>query len=90
MPKGKTAKDVIDYERNELGNKDVVPTGGADLSKLKSEHLTWVTGSKRSTQRYGKVSQVDTGGHSVQVIAKDGDGGMLIHPQHVLSKRIVC
>jgi hypothetical protein len=76
MPKGKTAKDVVAYEHTQLGNADVKATPGVDLSKVKSDNLQWVTGTKGAAKEYGDVSPVQVGDH--RVVATDTNGGMLI------------
>jgi hypothetical protein len=76
MPRGKTAKDVLDYEQNELGNADVKAVDGVDPSTVKSEDLVWVTKDAAAAEEYGDVSPVELNGH--RVVATDGDGGYLI------------
>lgn len=71
--KGKTAKDIIDYETKELGNKIEIKQG-IDLSKIKSENVRWLTRDKASAKEYGKALEA-TGG---EVFATDNYGGMLV------------
>lgn len=58
MPKGLTALDVLQYEQEELGNKDVVPEPGIDLTKIKSENLAWLTETEDQAREYGKWCQI--------------------------------
>ena len=76
MIKGLTAEDVLRYEREELGNKDVVPEPGIDLTKIKSENLEWLTEAEDQAREYGEASKLDL--QDYRVIARDSDGGVLI------------
>lgn len=57
MPRNKTALDVINYERHELGNKDLrVLMSEKALASIPAQRLIWVTKDKRSAKEYGEVS----------------------------------
>ncbi len=75
MPKGKTAEDVINYEKQDLGN-DIKVEPGINPKEIKSENLTWVTDTPEAAKEYGAVSKVsiDNG----RVIARDNYGGALV------------
>jgi predicted ABC-type ATPase len=76
MPKGMTAEDVIKYEQEELGNKDVVVEPGVDVSKIKSDDLAWLTETKSQAEEYGEAAPSDI--KNYRIIARDSDGGVLI------------
>ena len=74
--KGLTALDVLKYEQEELGNKDVVPQPGIDLTKIKSENLAWLTETEDQAREYGEASKSDL--KDYRVIARDSEGGVLV------------
>ena len=76
MPKGLTAEDVLKYEQEELGNKDVVPEPGIDLTEIKSENLAWLTETEDQAREYGEASKSDL--KDYRVIARDSEGGVLV------------
>lgn len=76
MPKGMTALDVLKYEQEELGNQDVLPEPGIDLTKIISENLAWVTETEDQAREYGEVSKLDL--KDYRVIARDPEGGVLV------------
>lgn len=76
MPKNVTAQEVLNYEQQELGNKDVVAEPGINLSEIKSNNLVWLTTTKKAAREYGKVSAVRLGNY--RIVARDGDGGVLV------------
>ena len=76
MLKGLTAEDVLKYEQEELGNKDVVPEPGIDLTKIKSENLAWLTETEDQAREYGEASKSDL--KDYRVIARDSEGGVLV------------
>jgi len=77
MPRGLTARDVLNYEIEELGNDpseyEVVP--GADLD-IASERLRWVTELESDAAEYGEPWEFGVPEH--EVIARDRFGGLLI------------
>ena len=77
MPSG-TAADIIQYEKQELGNTDVTPTEGIDLSKIPAKNTVWLTSTKEAAQEYGKPQSVSFPVGSYRIIARDGQGGVLI------------
>lgn len=77
MPEG-TAADVIKYEQEELGNKDVVVEKGVELSEIDARNLEWVTETEDSASRYGEVTKKTFKSGQYRVIARDNDGGVLI------------
>jgi len=76
MLKGLTAEDVLKYEQEELGNKDVVSEPGIDLTKIKSENLAWLTEAEDQAREYGEASKSDL--KDYRVIARDAEGGVLV------------
>ena len=76
MPKGMTAADVLKYEQEELGNKDVVAEPGVDLTNIKSENLVWLTETKEQAKEYGNVSKSEL--KNYRVVARDSEGGVLV------------
>ena len=59
-----------------MGNKDVVPEPGIDLTKIKSENLAWLTETEDQTREYGEASKSDL--KDYRVIARDSEGGVLV------------
>ena len=76
MLKGLTAVDVLKYEQEELGNKDVVPESGIDLTKIKSENLAWFTETEDQAREYEEACKSDL--KEYRVISRDSEGGVLI------------
>jgi hypothetical protein len=76
MPKGLNAKDIINYEQEELGNQDIAIEKGIDPSKVKSENLVWVTVDEESAKEYGDVTKEEY--PNSRVIARDSQGGVLL------------
>lgn len=74
--KGKTAQDIINYEKKELGNTDVVVEKGVNLAKIKSENTVWVTVDAESAKEYGEVVKQEY--PNAKIIARDGQGGVLL------------
>lgn len=61
---GMTARDVLDYEQNDLGNKDVTTTLSPDeLDDIPAANLRWVTEKPKE---------------NIRVIAKNNEGGFLV------------
>lgn len=90
MPKGLTAKEIIQYEATELGN-EIMVNNGIDLSQVKSKNLQWLTTTKEAAKEYGSVSEVVL--DNFRAIAHDNYGGVLVeenpkivHPPVELSK----
>lgn len=82
MPKG-TAKDVIGYEKTELGNDIKVEVPESELSQIQAKNLEWVTEKADQAADYGEVSPITVGAH--RIIARDNYGGVLIEKQPSLS-----
>jgi len=83
--KNTTAKDIVDFEADELGNDDVkigrqkAKELGIDLSQYSHKDIVWVTKSKEDAERYGEPDEVqEIPIESGTIIAEDGDGGFLI------------
>lgn len=74
MPRGKTAQDVVDYERNELGNK--INTYTDDLSMFPASRCIWVTLYADDAEYYGEVEAIDF--DNPLELAYDSDGGILV------------
>jgi hypothetical protein len=71
-----TAADVVRYERDELGNSDVVTVAGIDLASIPAKHLRWLTETRQAALGYGKVRREVLGRH--RIVARDGFGGVLV------------
>ena len=80
MPRG-TAKDVIDYEINELGN-DIKIVTDKDLNTINSKNLIWVTKDEESASDYGDVEPIEI--DKYEIIATDNYGGFLINKEKTL------
>ena len=76
MERNKTAEDIIRYETEELGNRDIVLLPNISMKDIRAEHLVWLTTSKKKAADYGSPHLVLLGKH--RIIAKDSDGGFLI------------
>lgn len=76
-PKG-TAADIIRYETKDLGNADVKAEPGIDLKKINAKNTEWLTETKAAAKEYGKVQEKAFPKDSYRVIARDGQGGVLI------------
>lgn len=87
-PRGATAKDVLDFEADELDNEDGkqgrenMKKAGIDLSKYPAKSIVWVTRDKKSAKRYkeeygGQIEEVEIK-NGIVVVEDDGDGGTLI------------
>jgi hypothetical protein len=77
MPKNVTAKDIIDYERDELGNDGVKVEPGIDPTQYPSHALHWVAPTRNAAKEYGTPEPMSFGPHTI--VARDAYGGMLIH-----------
>ena len=88
MLKGLTAVDVLKYEQEELGNKDVVPESGIDLTKIKSENLAWFTETEDQAREYGEACKSDL--KEYRVIARDSEGGVLIEELKSSMEELTC
>jgi len=87
-PRGATAKDVLDFEADELDNEDGkigrenMEKAGVDLSKYPAKSIIWVTRDKKSAKRYkeeygGQIEEIEIK-NGIVVVEDDGDGGTLI------------
>ena len=74
-PRGKTALDVVQYERDDLGNTIQSVVSDDVLRNVPSEKTSWVASTREAAAEFGDVSKVDGG---YRILAKDPDGGMLI------------
>lgn len=88
--KGKTAKDIINYEQKELGNTDVVVEKGVNPAKIKSENTVWVTVDAESAKEYGEVVKQEY--PNAKIIARDGQGGVLldISTPKISNETMIC
>src|SRR3990167_5444455 len=76
IPRGLTAQDIVNFERKELGNKDIKAEKGIVFKDIPSERLVWLTQTEESAKRYGKVEPVKLDNY--RIVAKDSDGGVLV------------
>jgi hypothetical protein len=56
MPKNATAEDVIKYEKDELGNKDIQVEPDIDLKKIDAKNISWLSDTKEYAQSFGNVT----------------------------------
>lgn len=77
MPIG-TAQDIINYERNDLGNLGVVAEKGVDLGKIDAKDTQWLTETSAAAKEYGKTEKVLLQEGGYRIIARDGQGGVLV------------
>lgn len=78
LPVSMTAKDIINYEKNELGNADIEIVTGKDLNLIPARKCRWVTLKRKDAAEYGNpITKYET--LSYEIIAKDKYGGILIH-----------
>lgn len=86
--RGVSAKDVVDYEADELGNDTrtqvtkALKTLGVPYNRL-AQHsfrdIVWVASSKKAAANYGDgIHMVKLPPHAV-VLAEDGDDGYLVY-----------
>jgi hypothetical protein len=78
MPKNATAEDVITYERDKLGNKDIQVEPDIDLKKIDAKNLSWLSDTKEYAQKFGDVTQELIREGTYKVIARYPEGGILI------------
>lgn len=76
-----SAADVLRFERDELGNADVVidPVIERVLDRVGAESVVWVCRTARDARRFGDdiVPVVLTADTRI-LVADDGDGGLLL------------
>ena len=82
---GKTAGDVVRYERDELENVDdfahITDEKLAELDKYPARNIVWVTKTFEDAKRYSTepdFSDIDEFDLTGEIIAEDGDGGYLV------------
>ena len=81
--RGRTAADIINYERDELGNDDtarafvVAKCRKIDLSKILASSLLWVTPKREIAEHYGDVRTIHLPKKTL-VLAADGDDGYIV------------
>lgn len=76
-----TARSVVDFEADELGNEDIreqaVKSGWYDqLEFYPADNIVWVTLAREQAERYGKPERFKIPRGSI-VIANIGDDGIL-------------
>lgn len=75
MPRGISIRQVIEFEREELGNTDVT-ISRPDLDTDKATLYQWVCPDITGAEVYGEVEPVTF--DSFVVYAYDDDGGLLV------------
>lgn len=85
--RNQTAKDVLDFEAEELGNdtRDQALKLGIDYGKYKASDLIWVTAKEKDAMPYGMVgdkitnppSEWDITSNNI-IVAEDGADGYLV------------
>ena len=90
IPSNATAKNIIDFEADELGNEHVRENAeivakklGIDLSEVSSEDIVWITRAKETAKElygYGKdePTEVDIPKGSVVLTDLGGDGVLVL------------
>ena len=84
LPRADHIEDILDYERNELGNEDVqmVPDSLDYLKLPPVRSLQWLTVTEEEAREYGEphpVILVDP-----VILARDSDGGVLVAERAML------
>lgn len=90
IPRGATAKDIVDFEADELGNEDIREQAiamGVDLSQYPAESAVWVTDNQEDADYYlpeeergqqpSLIEESDISKDNV-IIATDYQGGYLV------------
>jgi len=75
-PRGKTAMDILQYEKKELGNADIVAEPGIALRSIPAERVQWLTTTRKAAEQYGEVEEVQVDNY--RIIARDSEGGVLV------------
>lgn len=78
--RGTTALDVINYESEILGNKDIEESAQKlkiDFSKYSAKNIVWVAKTKKQASRYGEPYPYEMPENSV-IVAKTEDNEFLI------------
>ena len=82
---GKTAGDVVRFERDELGNvgdfAHITDEKLRELDNYSAKNIAWVTKTFEDAKRYSETpdfSDIDEFELSGEIIATDGDGGYLV------------
>lgn len=85
LVRGKSAKDIVDFEAMELGNEDIrrqAESLGIDLSAIPARDVIWVTSTKEAAEHYSMegeipVEQIDIPKNAI-ILATDYEDGYLI------------
>ena len=79
-----TAKEIIDFEAEELGNKKVKIDAekvakdlGIKLEEVRGKDVIWVTKTKKEAEKYGEAEKVEIKKPNI-ILATDPDGGFLV------------
>lgn len=72
-----TAADIIAYERDELGNTDIIVEDAVDLTAYPARRCHWLARRPAVAAEYGDVTLILLGDH--MILARDGSGGCLVH-----------
>lgn len=80
--KGNTARGIVDFEADELGNLHIRQQAaalGIHLEDIPEKDVVWVTTSLKAAKWYGdNAKEVKLPKHAF-VLAEDGDGGFLVY-----------
>jgi len=78
--KGKTAREIVDFEADELGNEDIrqqAESTGVDLELIPEKDVIWVADTKEGAEHYDGAEEQRIPGKSI-VLATDHEGGYLV------------
>uniref|UniRef100_A0A6M3L0K2 Uncharacterized protein n=1 Tax=viral metagenome TaxID=1070528 RepID=A0A6M3L0K2_9ZZZZ len=84
MPRGKTALDIVIYEKNELGNNITTQLSPNELANISSDRLEWLSPTKTAAAEFGEVNPRLS---NYKVVATDPDGGLLVLPEQNLTSK---
>jgi hypothetical protein len=84
FPNDATLADVLEFEKEELGNEDVFPMEGIDPSTVSTRNLIWVTKYKHDAKEYGNVEKHEFARH--RLVARDSNGGYILEELPMDSK----
>ncbi|MEO1666736.1 MAG: hypothetical protein AAFU54_19010 [Chloroflexota bacterium] len=82
--KGATVQDVLNFERDELGNDDQLPNVPDHILAQPASHCTWVALDRETAGEYNTPNEVIAFEvNRAVIIASDGCGGLLIHQPNI-------
>ena len=76
MPENKSALDILEYERNDLGNFLNIYAKDSKLKKIPAKECAWVCLDKEHAKQYGRVHKLLV--KDFEYLAGDFYGGYLV------------